>query len=126
MPATPFLKVKIQLYCGDEIAMGPGKADLLDAIDAVGSIAGAGRSMGMSYRRTWLLVDAMNRCWAEPLVETVPGGGRDKGTKVTAFGRTVLQNYRSLQNQIATAATCPDREALAKAMLPQPRMAQKG
>jgi molybdate transport system regulatory protein len=125
MSIAPFLKIKIQLYSGDEIAMGPGKADLLDAIDTAGSIAGAGRLMGMSYRRTWLLVDAMNRCWAEPLVETVPGGGRDKGTTVTPFGRTVLQRYRSLQNQIATAATCPDREALAKAMLSQPRTAQK-
>ena len=56
------LKIKLQLYCGDEIAMGPGKADLLEAIERAGSISAASRAMGMSYRRTWLLVDAMNRC----------------------------------------------------------------
>jgi hypothetical protein len=57
MVETPYLKIKIQLYCGDEIAMGPGKADLLDAIQSEGSISAAGRAMGMSYRRTWMLVD---------------------------------------------------------------------
>ena len=55
---TDRLKIKLQLYCGDEIAIGPEKADLLEAIDREGSISAAGRAMGMSYRRTWLLVDA--------------------------------------------------------------------
>ena len=54
------LRLKLQVYCGDEIAMGPGKADLLEAIDREGSISAAGRALGMSYRRAWLLVDAMN------------------------------------------------------------------
>ncbi len=118
-------KIKIQLHCGDEIAMGPGKADLLDAIEATGSISGAGRAMGMSYRRTWLLVDTMNRCWSGPLVMTVAGGSRDKGAQVTPLGRSILSHYRSLQNQIGSAATCHDREALANALLdvPKPRQA---
>ena len=55
------LKLKLQLYCGDEIAMGPGKAALLQAIGRTGSISAAGRELGMSYRRAWLLVDTMNR-----------------------------------------------------------------
>ena len=59
--STPPLKIKVQIYSGDEIAMGPGKADLLDAIAREGSISAAGRALGMSYRRTWLLVDVMNR-----------------------------------------------------------------
>ena len=68
------LKIRLQVYCGEEIAMGPGKADLLDAIAREGSISAAARAMDMSYRRAWMLVDTMNRCWAEPLVETGPGG----------------------------------------------------
>ncbi len=124
MTTAPILKIKIQLYCGDEIAMGPGKADLLDAIEAAGSISGAGRAMGMSYRRTWLLVDVMNRCWSGLLVDAVSGGGRDKGAHITPLGRTVLRHYRALQGQIASAASCPDREALAKAMLLKPRPGQ--
>ena len=72
--ARPVLKIKLQILCGDEIAMGPGKADLIEAIAAHGSISAAARAIGMSYRRAWLLVDTLNRCWNEPIVETAPGG----------------------------------------------------
>lgn len=98
------LKLKAQIFCGEETALGPGKADLLEAIDRVGSISGAGRAMGMSYRRTWLLVDTMNRCWADRLVETTIGGGRDRGARLTALGREVLARYRGLEERIATVA----------------------
>ena len=77
--SSPALKIKLQLMCGDEIAMGPGKADLLDAIARHGSISAAARALGMSYRRAWLLVDTMNRCWDSPLVETAPGAQRAAG-----------------------------------------------
>ncbi len=59
--------------------MGPGKADLLEAVDRTGSISGAGRELGMSYRRAWLLVDEMNRCWSDRLVDTQAGGGDRSG-----------------------------------------------
>lgn len=98
------LKLKAQVMCGDEIAMGPGKADLLEAIDSTGSISAAGRALGMSYRRTWMLVDVMNRCWAEPLVQTVSGGGADRGARLTDLGREVLDAYRALQTEIAQAS----------------------
>ncbi|NIJ38496.1 molybdate transport system regulatory protein [Sphingopyxis panaciterrae] len=98
------LKLKAQLFCGDEPAIGPGKADLLEAIDREGSISAAGRSMGMSYRRSWLLVDSMNRCWAERLVETTAGGGAAKGARLTGCGRAVLDNYRALERRLAEAA----------------------
>ena len=94
------LKLKLQLYCGDEIAMGPGKADLLDAIAREGSISAAGRVMGMSYRRAWLLVDTMNRCFCAPLVETHPGGGTQAGAKLTAEGRDALAAFRALSEQV--------------------------
>ena len=121
MPGAGIVKLKIQLYCGDEIAMGPGKADLLDAIRRCGSISGAGRDLGMSYRRAWLLVDTMNRCWREPLVATSPGGG----ARVTASGESVLAQYRALQAQVDAAADCPDFAALRLAILRQPRQSQK-
>ena len=120
MTMVPDLKIKIQLYCGDEIAMGPGKAALLEAIIREGSISAAGRAMEMSYRRTWLLVDTMNRCWAEPVVETRPGNARGGGARVTPFGQSVLAHYRALQDRIASAAACPDREALARVMRVSP------
>ena len=111
------LKLKLQLYCGDEIAMGPGKADLLEAIAREGSISAAGRAMGMSYRRAWLLVDVMNRCWAEPLVETAAGGSHGGGAKVTAAGRDVLAAYRALEAKLAAASHgSAEYAALTKAM----------
>lgn len=125
MTGDPILKLKVQLFCGEEIAMGPGKADLLDAIRAQGSISGAGRAMGMSYRRAWLLVDAMNRCWKRPLVETSPGSARSGGARVTPFGEDVLTHYRALQARTDAAAGCPDFAALRSAILPAPRSSQK-
>jgi len=98
------IRIKLQIYCGNEIAMGPGKADLLDAIAAAGSISAGARLMGMSYRRAWLLVDTMNRCWAAPLVTAVPGGSPGSGAALTALGRDVLDRYRSLQRHAGEAA----------------------
>ena len=99
------LKLKLQLYCGDEIAMGPGKADLLEAIAHAGSISAAGRALGMSYRRAWLLVDTMNRCFDKPLVETHPGGGKNAGARLTPEGERALTAYRALSEQVERGAT---------------------
>ena len=117
MSETPAvrLKLKAQLYVGDEIAMGPGKADLLEAIDRAGSISAAGRALGMSYRRTWLLVDTMNRCWQQPLVATVLGGAKGGGATVTPFGRDILNQYRDLEQRLENgAATGPGPVLMAK------------
>lgn len=90
---------RLRVLYGSEIAIGPGKADLLDAIARTGSIAAAGRMLRMSYRRAWLLVDTMNRCFREPLVEAVKGGPHGGGARVTALGIEVLAAYRTLESQ---------------------------
>lgn len=113
--------MKIQILCGDAIAMGPGKADLLDAIREHGSISAAGRALGMSYRRTWLLVDAMNRCWTERLVDTVPGGGRARGARVTGTGEAILSAYRAMQAAAEKAASPVMAKDVEKLLLPIPR-----
>ncbi len=76
--------------------MGPGKADLLDAIQINGSISAAAKSMQMSYRRAWELVNLMNHSFQEPLVKTSPGGSHGGGAQVTEFGLFVLISYRSI------------------------------
>jgi molybdate transport system regulatory protein len=76
-------------------------ADLLVAIDRTVSISASGRAMGMSYRRTWLLVDTMNRCWREKLVEATAGGGAERGARLTQAGRDVLTAYRALEAHMA-------------------------
>ncbi|HET6527013.1 ModE family transcriptional regulator [Sphingopyxis sp.] len=120
------LKIKIQILCGDEIAMGPGKADLLDAIRDHGSISAAGRALGMSYRRTWLLVDAMNRCWTERLVDTVPGGGQARGATVTRTGETILSAYRAMQAAADEAASPIMARDIERLLLPAPRPSEAG
>lgn len=112
MTAKAALDLKLRILAGKEIAMGPGKADLLEAIGREGSISGAGRAMGMSYRRAWLLVDTMNRCFARPLVETHPGSSRGGGARITPFGAEMLAAYRALQARTAAAAKGAELDAL--------------
>lgn len=116
---SPF-KFKIQILCGDEVAMGPGKADLLEAIAVYHSISAAGRALGMSYRRTWLLVDAMNRCWQAPLVATTPGNQK-AGAQLTPLGETVLAQYRNLQNELEQTGTQRLSPLVGAQLLPAPR-----
>lgn len=121
MPGDPRLKIKIQLLCGDAFAIGPGKAALLAAIVAHGSISAAGRALGMSYRRTWLLADSMNRTWTEPLIATAHGGARGGGASLTPLGTTVLADYRALEAAVAHAAQAPAARLLAcLAVAPRP------
>lgn len=94
------MKIQARLMLDEEIAFGPGKADLLLAIQTTGSISAAGKHLGMSYRRAWLLVDAMNRCFQQPLVETATGGTQGGGTRLTPLGVDVLARYQQLQQEI--------------------------
>lgn len=89
--------IKIQVPYGEQIAIGPGKADLLEAIQRNGSISSAGRAMSMSYKRAWDLVDIMNKSFRQPLVATATGGSHGGGAQVTEFGFEVLRRYRDIE-----------------------------
>jgi molybdate transport system regulatory protein len=104
MPRLGPLALKIQLYVGEERALGPGRADVLAAIEREGSISGAGRSLGMSYRFTWLLVNSMNNAFREKLVEASPGGSKGGRAMLTEAGKEVLSAYRELENQLVRNA----------------------
>lgn len=121
MRTDPRLRIKVQLLCGDEFAIGPGKAALLAAIAAHGSISAAGRALGMSYRRTWLLADSLNRTWSGPLIETAHGGKAGGGASLTPLGEGVLVRYRALEAALAEAAAGPAAALLADlADMPRP------
>ena len=120
-PDKPLLKIKAQVMLGDDIAIGPGKADLLQAVAETGSIAAAGRKLGLSYRRTRDMIDTLNASWRVPLVETAKGGASGGGTRLTAAGVTVLQRYRALQTALAGAAQSPGAELLELAGPPEER-----
>lgn len=89
---SPHMSLKVRVMYGHDIALGPGKADLLDAIQEYGSISAAARHLGMSYRRAWLLVDTMNRCFVSELVETRAGARH--GATLSALGADMLSAYR--------------------------------
>lgn len=101
------LKLKLQMVCGEHFAIGPGKAQVLEAIDREGSIRAAGKAIGMSYRRIWLLVDEMNRCFTGKLVDTLSGGGRERGARLTETGREVLAAFREIEAESARVADLP-------------------
>ena len=99
------LKPQLRISFRKSIAMGPGKADLLEAIAASGSISAAARKLSMSYRRAWLLVDTMNGCFKSPLVETLTGGARGGGAQVTVLGHDVVKRYREMENKAGESVT---------------------
>lgn len=99
------LRLRAWIYCGDQVAMGPKMADLLQAIENEGSISGAARALEISYRHAWLMVSSMNRCWRAPLVSTMTGAGPRSGARLTEQGRTVLAHYRALQDFLGQAGT---------------------
>jgi molybdate transport system regulatory protein len=97
-------RLTVRVDFGSDRAIGPGKIRLLEAIRDTGSISQAGRQLGMSYRRAWLLVDDMNRCFRDAVVTAQPGGKEGGGAALTAFGQDLVRSYRAIVAE-ATAAT---------------------
>src|SRR5262245_53550907 len=93
----PMLRARVWVDVGRSPALTESGADLLEQIDACGSLSEAARRLGFAYRRAWMLVDSMNRRWPRPLVTTATGGRRGGGSRLTEHGRRVLSSYRDLQ-----------------------------
>ena len=94
-------------------AMGPGKAELVERIAETGSISAAARAMGMSYRRAWQLVEALNAAFREPVVVTAVGGERGGGARVTPFGKRLVAQFRAMEDT-ASAAIAADVRRFAR------------
>ena len=102
---------RFRIMLGDLIALGPGKVDLLESIDQVGSISEAARQSNISYRRAWNMVDTMNKCFNEPLVESVTGGKGGGGAVLTILGKKVVEIYRNMEKK-ANMATQEEWKSL--------------
>lgn len=100
------LRPRLRVLHGDEIALGPGKVDLLEAIADAGTLAEAAKQTGMSYMRAWKLLQTMNACFREPLVHTARGGSGRGSATLTDTGRAVLDLYRRMERE-ALAAVDP-------------------
>lgn len=99
--------LSLRLVLAPDAVLGPGKAELLERVRDTGSISAAGRQMGMSYKRAWDLIDAMNRIFAEPVVQASKGGSGGGGAVLTPFGMQVLATYRRIE-QTCTDAVATD------------------
>lgn len=117
MPDHAHLTPRLRLKRGPDIALGPGKAELLDAIADTHSISAAAKRLGMSYRRAWLLVDTMNQCFRAPLVHTATGGRQGGGARLSDLGHQVLALYRRYEQRMRA---CPELEALEQLTQPLP------
>ena len=106
---------RIRIKAGKDIALGPGKVDLLEAIERTGSISAGARELGLSYRRAWDLVDAMNHCFKNPLVARVKGGKGGGGAQLTAEGRDMLDLYRTMETK-ALKAIGPEWKTIQKSL----------
>lgn len=91
------VKFRLRFYSNDTIAIGPGKVELLEAIAAAGSISGAARQLGMSYRRAWLLLEELNASVRSPAVSTMTGGTRGGGASLTEVGQAIIAHYRAIE-----------------------------
>lgn len=105
-------RIRLHIHVSDAHSLGPGKAALLEAIQATGSISAAARSLGMAYRHAWELVDDLNACFAPGVVAATPGGKEGGGAHLTPFGQELVRRFRAME-ATASAAIAPELAALA-------------
>jgi molybdate transport system regulatory protein len=110
---------RIRVKAGKDIALGPGKVDLLEAIEHTGSISAGARELGLSYRRAWDLVDTMNHCFKHPLVARVKGGKGGGGAQLTDEGRRIMDLYRNMETK-ALKAIGPEWKTVQKSLNKKP------
>jgi molybdate transport system regulatory protein len=99
---TPVIRFRIDFAANSWV--GPGKIELLEAIRSHGSLSQAARSLGMSYRRAWLLIESLNSYFREPVTRAITGGKGGGGVTITTFGESLIKSYRELSDDIAVAA----------------------
>lgn len=95
---TPAIRIRIDF--SDEVNVGPGKIALLEAIKTTGSISDAARSLGMSYRRAWMLIDSLKQGFSETITVASTGGKGGGGVRVTSFGSSLIKQFRALEREI--------------------------
>ncbi len=104
------IKPNFRIYFGAEVALGPGKAELLEHLDETGSISAAARRMEMSYNRAWSLIQTMNRCFREPVVLTTRGGRERGGASLTQTGKRLVTLYQRLETEYLAASEATRNE----------------
>ncbi|MBS0447396.1 MAG: winged helix-turn-helix domain-containing protein [Proteobacteria bacterium] len=112
-PDAPQARFRLRVTAGDVIAIGPGKIALLEAVARTGSITTAAKSLDMSYRRAWMLLDELNSQLKSPAVDSSKGGQHGGGTALTPVGERLVETYRRIETT-AEKATATDMRALVR------------
>ncbi len=108
-------RLSLRIKFGDKFHLGPGKIQLMELIDELGSISAAGRAMGMSYRRAWMIIDAVNAAAISPVVVKQTGGSGGGGAVLTELGREIVKRYRNVERR-AEKGSADDLTALSNAI----------
>jgi molybdate transport system regulatory protein len=95
---TPVIRIRIDF--AENVHVGPGKIALLEAIKSTGSISDAARSLGMSYRRAWMLIDSLKQGFSEAVTVSSTGGAGGGGARLTSFGVSLIRQYRTLEREV--------------------------
>ncbi len=95
---TPVIRIRIDF--AENVHVGPGKIALLEAIKSTGSISDAARSLGMSYRRAWMLINSLKQGFSDAVTVSSTGGAGGGGARVTSFGASLIKQYRLLEREV--------------------------
>jgi len=101
------VRPRLRVMWGQDIALGPGRVELLELIEKTGSLRAAAEQMGLSYMRAWTLVKLTNRCFSAPVVEAVRGGQTGGGARLTDAGRKAMGLYRQMESESQRAVKGP-------------------
>lgn len=115
--ARQSVQFRLRIHRDEDVAIGPGKVALLEAVAECGSISAAARQLGMSYRRAWLLLDELNRALRSPAVSTATGGSHGGGATLTPVGEEIVRRYRAIESH-ARVACAGDIAALSRLLAP--------
>ena len=99
IPAASPAVIRPRIYLGPKLSLGPGKIDLLRAVSETGSISSAARTLGMSYKRAWVLLDAMNQGFGRPVLEALAGGRGGGGARLTPLGQAIIRHYLRMETK---------------------------
>ena len=112
---TPSIRIRPRIYIGKNIALGPGKIDLLEKVDQMRSISAAARALDMPYKKAWLLIDSLNQGFGRPIVDTATGGKGGGGAHLTPLGQALVSRYVALEQRINAASEAELQALLALA-----------
>ena len=121
---TPAIRIRIDF--AENVHVGPGKIALLEAIKATGSISDAARSLGMSYRRAWMLINSLKQGFSDAVTVSSTGGAGGGGARVTAFGASLIKQYRLLERDVGRLGAHRLTDILPQVIAKAPRLEHTG